>query len=124
MTDLILKLLWMLPLFKKRYPNPHLYYGIFPSRKDLDDAAWHISFYMELGLFALLGMIFLSPWVGLFFPLAAIQILIEEFSWDGHYKRIKNGTETEMELVDLKTDLITRYAGLLIPAILAVFLIL
>ena len=67
----------------------------------IEDATYHISFYLKWG--------WIVP------PIWIVQILWRECITDGHLKRIIKKTEGPWTLIDFKTDLLTRFAGLAIP---------
>jgi len=46
--------------------------------------------------------------------LAAVFPLVWELGVDGHLRRIVSGVETDEELLDLRSDLISWYAGFLL----------
>jgi len=94
MTHLILKILFALcPIMKERYPS-----GI-PG----EDAIYHVAFYLKWG--------WILP------PIWVIQILYRESITDGHLRRILNNTESDASYLDFRVDLLTRFAGLFIPAL-------
>jgi hypothetical protein len=98
MTNLIFKILYKLfSIMKLRYPVIH-------TPEDHEDALYHIHFYLRYG------------WVP--FPIWIVQILYRECITDGHLKRILEDKEGPGSLLDFKTDLLTRFAGLALPALI------
>ena len=128
MTDLVLYILWRHTLLRERYPQG------FPrpwsaDNHAMEDAAFHCNYYLSWGMLAVVLSAIgstLWPWalLGLaVLPGLAIHALWRECITDGHVARIRAGTEKHEELLDFKADLITRHAGLIVPAICAVAVI-
>jgi len=128
MTDLVLYILWRHTLLRERYPRG------FPrpwcaDNVAMEDAVFHCNWYQGWGMLAVvaaaIGALF-SPWAFLalaVLPALAVQAIWRECVTDGHLRRIKDGTETAAELLDFHADLITRLAGLIVPAICGLLLI-
>lgn len=128
MTDLILYILWRHTLLRERYPQG------FPQpwcadNVAMEDAVFHCNWYLGWGMLAVvaaaIGALF-TPWwllALLVLPGLSAHAFWRELVTDGHARRISDGTETAEELLDCHADLITRHAGLIVPAICAVALI-
>lgn len=119
MTTFILQLFYRFSkVLQQRYPdgpdNPY----------SAEDAIYHVNFYLTIGLFstALAAIpLTLTKWsllALLAIPVLALQAVHKELIIDGHLKRIRDKTETPEGLLDMKADLITRFAGLALPALL------
>ena len=115
MQDYILYILLKIPCMKKRYPK-----GLKDPLK-MEDASFHVNFYLTLGLLINILALHFSPWINMGLVALFIHIFVKELILDGHLKRIWNKTESPKVLLDLKADLITRLAGLVIPAVIAIF---
>ena len=121
MAELIFDILWKIfPAMRERYPEGDSWF-------DAEDALYHINFYLTCGLFGVLLSNIIWPlsvgtsvgWtVGL-----GIHILFKELIQDGHLKEIWNKSMKRAEMTDFKADLITRFAGLLIPLIFTVIIL-
>ena len=129
MTDLVLYILWRWSdVLRARYPQG------FPrpwcaDNVAMEDGVYHANFYFGWGLLAVdlaaIGAVF-SPWAVfalVALPALAFQALWRECVTDGHCTRIRAGTETAEQLLDFKADIITRLAGLIVPAICGLIVI-
>lgn len=130
MTDLVLYILWRRSeILRERYPHG------FPrpwsaDNVAMEDAVFHLNFYQSWGMLAVvvaaIGVLF-SPWALIALsalPALSIHAFYRELITDGHAERYHDGTESIEELLDCRADLITRHAGLIIPSILAIVLVL
>lgn len=127
MTDLLLYILWRHTLLRERYPAG------FPrpwsaDNVAMEDGVFHLNWYqgwgMLAGVAAAIAALF-SAWA--LFALLALPALAGHALWrecltDGHLRRINDGTETAEQLLDFKADLITRLAGLIVPAVCGILL--
>lgn len=130
MADVILYLFyWFSDTLKARYPDGFTKPFVADNVK-MEDAVYHFNLYNGIGghfnVVAAVLAFAVSAWFSfmLVFHLGMIvQAIYKEFITDGHWKRIKAGTETEAELLDFKADLITRGAGMIFPILGAVLIL-
>lgn len=124
MTDFILYLLWQHTILRERYPAG------FPrpwcaDNVVMEDGVFHANWYLGWGMLAVvaaaIGALFspLALFVLVALPALSGHAFYRECITDGHLRRIKDGTETAVELLDFHADLLTRHAGLIIPAVCA-----
>lgn len=129
MTDVLLYIIWRRSeTLRARYPRG------FPrpwcaDNVAMEDAVFHCNFYLSWGFLIVtltaVASLF-SAWallalVGLL--VLALHALYREAVTDGHWKRIRDHAETPEQLLDFKSDLITRLVGLMVPTAMALLLI-
>ena len=122
MADVILYLFYRFSeTLKQRYPDGFTKPFVADNMK-MEDAIFHFNWYNGIGghlntVAAVLAFGVSAWWLLLLLGHGALaaQAVHRELIVDGHLKRIKDGTETPEQLLDMKADLITRGAGLLIP---------
>lgn len=113
MTQFLFKFFWSkIKILQQRYPV------IDPFA--CEDAYYHINFYLTWGLFINVWALLLTPYIFLLDGVLVIQVLFRELITDGNLKRIIDKTETPEQLLDFKSDLITRYIAfsVLIPLVI------
>ena len=81
----------------------------FKDRYAITQAGVHVLFCFSL-MSVVTCLLVISKWIAFGYTLAIIYPLIKEYVIDGH----KCSGETEEEIVDLRTDLLTNYLGVVL----------